>query len=71
MTRPSKSELTAALKVFEAWLEEEVAAAERHVALSYVAGKTTPEQVAEHVGVARGLAGAAALLAAHVEVLTE
>lgn len=71
MERPSKQELLAAHKVFAAWLAEDGLAAERDIVTQYKAGMTTPEQVAEQVGLARGIGGAAALLENRISQLTE
>lgn len=69
--RPTREELMRALAVFDGWLKEEAILAERNVATSFKAGHTSLDQVAEQVGVATGLSGAAALLSARIERMTE
>lgn len=66
---PEKEQLQQALKVFEAWLREEAQAAELNVAASYSATSTTLPEIAEAVGVARGMAAVPALLRLRIDAL--
>ena len=68
---PTRGELAAALKVFRPWLEEEAADAERAVGQGYNARTTTLPEVAELVGVARGIAQAASMVEARILALAD
>lgn len=69
--RPTKEELLRALSVFDEWLKDEAVQAERNVAGSFTAGRTTIEQVAEQVGMARAFSGVSVILGNRIAELTE
>lgn len=66
---PDKEQLMMALKVFEPWLELETRDAQLAVASAYNSTSTTLPEVAELVGVSRGLSAVAALLRARIDRL--
>ena len=64
-----KEQLQQALKVFEPWLAEEAQAANLNVAASFNASSTTLPELAEQVGLARGLSAAVDLLRRRIAAL--
>lgn len=67
----SKADLLAALDVLGPWLEQEAEAANAHVGQSFNAATSTLPELAELVGLSKGLAAAEGLLRARVDELGE
>lgn len=71
MARPGKAELHAALDVFGEWLGIEADEANSAVGQSYNAKTTTLPELAELVGLSKGLAAAESLIRSRIDELLE